>query len=272
MLEARTVSFRVAGRAIVDGVSVAVEPGRLLAVVGPNGAGKSTLLRLLSGVDLTPTEGAIVLDESPVSAWSSRELARRRALLSQEHHLLSDFPAFEVVLMGRAPHVERRESELDFAIAGEALAQMNGAHLADQRYPTLSGGEKQRVALARAAAQIGRAHVQPSRYLLLDEPTNNLDLEHQHVALRRARAWADEGVGVLVVLHDLNLAAQYADSILVMDRGRAVATGRPFDVLTPELMRRVFRTVARVEPHPCFDCPLVVTLQAVAEPYGQTTA
>jgi len=266
MLETRTISYHVGGKAIVDRVSCNIAPGEVVAVVGPNGAGKSTLLRLLSGVDLSPSTGDVLLDGEPLDALSSRDLALRRALLAQEQSLAADFPAFDVVLMGRAPHVTGHESEHDFRVAGEAIADMNATHLADRRYTVLSGGEKQRVALARAGAQSWDELAVGGRYLLLDEPTNNLDLEHQHVALRRAATWARSGVGVLVVLHDLNLAAQYAERIVVMDRGRAVAAGTPSEVLTPSLMLSVFRTVARVERHPCYDCPLVITLHAVSSP------
>ncbi len=263
------MSYRIGAARLVQDVSLRVEPGKVAAVVGPNGAGKSTLVRLLSGVDLTPTGGDVLLDGRPIARFSPRELARRRALLAQEQTLRADFPAFSVVLMGRSPHVRGTESEHDYDVATAALADMNATEIADRPYTVLSGGEKQRVALARAGAQIWDG-AEPGggrrpAYLLLDEPTNNLDLEHQHVALRRARRWAEAGVGVLVVLHDLNLAAQYADRIVVMHRGRAVAEGRPREVLTPRLMHRVFRTVARVEQHPCFDCPLVVTLNAVEE-------
>jgi iron complex transport system ATP-binding protein len=263
MLEARNVSYSVGPLEILNDVSMVIAPGEVVALVGPNGAGKSTLLRLLSGTDATPTSGDLWVDGRPLGEHSPLELARRRSILSQEQRLQADFPAFDVVLMGRTPHVSGRERPRDFEIAAYALADAKAIALAERPYTVLSGGEKQRVALARAGAQIWERQPDGNRYLLLDEPTNNLDLSHQHTALRRARRWAAQGVGVVTVLHDLNLAAQYADRLVVLDQGRVVSTGAPRDVLTTELMRDVFHTVARIENHPCFDCPLVVALEAL---------
>ncbi|MFP4376979.1 MAG: heme ABC transporter ATP-binding protein [Spirochaetales bacterium] len=266
MLEARSVSYTIGQVEILSDVSLSISPGEIVALLGPNGAGKTTLLRLLSGTDAEPTEGELAIDGEALHEQTPGALARRRAILSQEQHLTADFPAFDVVLLGRTPHVTGREQPKDFQIAAGALADARANALADRPYTVLSGGEKQRVALARASAQIWERSDEGNRYLLLDEPTNNLDLAHQHTALRRARRWAADGVGVVTVLHDLNLAAQYADRLVILDHGRVVASGRPRDVLTQELMRDVFQTVARIENHPCFDCPLVVTLEALEEP------
>lgn len=265
MLEARDVSVRLGSVTILTEVSLTVRPGELVALLGPNGAGKSTLMRTLSGTDLTPDSGSVTMDSEPVGEQSPVSLAQRRALVSQEQHLQAAFPAFDVVLMGRAPHVVGREQPKDFAIAEAALAHMKMGALAERPYTVLSGGEKQRISLARAAAQIWEPPPSGHRYLLLDEPTNNLDLAHQHSALRRARTWAREGVGVITVLHDLNLAAQYADRLVVLHRGKVVADGSPRTVLTQHLMRSVFRTEARIENHPCLDCPLVVAFEALDE-------
>lgn len=265
MLEAREISVRLGSVAILTGVSLTVRPGEFVALLGPNGAGKTTLMRTLSGTDLTPDSGTVSMDGRPISTQSPVSLAQRRALVSQELHLQAAFPAFDVVLMGRAPHVHGREQPKDFAIAEASIDQMKMGSLADRPYTVLSGGEKQRISLARAAAQIWEEPPSGRRYLLLDEPTNNLDLAHQHSALRRARTWAREGVGVVTVLHDLNLAAQYADRLVVLHRGKVVAEGSPRTVLTPHLMRSVFRTEARIENHPCLDCPLVVAFEALDE-------
>jgi iron complex transport system ATP-binding protein len=145
-----------------------------------------------------------------------------------------------------------------------ALAQAGVGHLAGRRYPTLSGGEQQRVHLARTLAQLDTPHADASRYLLLDEPTASLDLAHQHTVLGTARALADAGTGVLVVLHDLNLAAQYADRLAVLRRGQLLADGPPADVLDPALVHAAFDVAVTVLPHPCFTCPLVVALPTVA--------
>lgn len=268
MLEARNVTYQAGSKKILDGVSVQVAPGETVGIVGPNGAGKSTLLRILCGFDIAPDHGAVFLDGAPLSSYGLRNLARRRAVLAQEQELRAEFPAFDVVLLGRNPHVSDGESPRDFGIAAEALRQVQADSLSQRVYTVLSGGEKQRVALARGAAQIWDEVPGGARYFLLDEPTNNLDLEHRHRMLERARGWSRSGIGVLVVLHDLNLAAQYSDRMVVLNEGMRVAGGTPNEVLTPELMRTVFRTEARIERHPCFDCPLVVSLRAFEQDTG----
>jgi iron complex transport system ATP-binding protein len=265
MIEAIGLSYSIGALEILQDVSLTVRPGEVVALVGPNGAGKTTLLRLLSGTDLVPSAGEITIDGTPLAELSPAGMARHRALLSQEQQLQADFPAFDVVLMGRTPHVVGREQPRDYQIAAAALSNMRAQPLADRPFTVLSGGEKQRIALARAGAQIWEPLPSGNRYLLLDEPTNNLDLAHQHIALGRARDWASDGVGVVTVLHDLNLAAQYADRLVVLHTGRVVSTGSPREVLTQTLMRSVFLTDARIEDHPCLDCPLVVSLRALDE-------
>ena len=258
MLAVQGLSYAVGGRDLLHGVSFELRPGELLAVVGPNGAGKSTLLKTLCG-DLAPSAGSIALDGRPLSQWTGLEQARRRAVLPQESSLSFPFAVFEVVLMGRHPHHRGAPSPNDHRAAKAALERTDTFSLAGREYPTLSGGEKQRVQLARALTQIWELPETGNRYLFLDEPTNNLDLAHQHHSLRVAKRFAAEGTGVLAVLHDLNLAAQYAERILILCRGRSVAVGAPADVLTTETLCHAFGTPVLVTRHPCFDCPLVVS-------------
>jgi iron complex transport system ATP-binding protein len=168
-----------------------------------------------------------------------------------------------VALMGRLPHLKGAESARDYEIAHAALEAVEAEHLAERLYTTLSGGEKQRVQLARVLAQIWEARhdetdTDGARFLLLDEPTSNLDLAHQHSTLGVARRFAREGVGVLVILHDLNLAAQYADRILMLNDGRIAHAGSPREVLTRDAIHEVFGVEAIVTRHPSADCPLVV--------------
>lgn len=160
--------------------------------------------------------------------------------------------------MGRTPHIRGAETQNDYDIVTEAMHLTLTSHLANRIYTTLSGGEKQRVQLARVLAQIWEEDTQ--RYLLLDEPTNNLDLSHQHRTLSLGREFAGQNVGVLTVLHDLNLAAQYADRILVMQNGQIVAEGTPHAVLTPAVIEQTFNLPAIVQEHPYHDCPLVIPL------------
>lgn len=260
MLEARQIGVIVGGKVLLDNVSLTLLPGQVTALLGPNGAGKSTLLKVLIG-DLPPTYGAVYLDGRPLEGWSLVERARRRAVVPQESALAFPFTAFEVVLLGRAPHVALRETPQDVAIARQAMAQTGVDHLSDRAYPSLSGGERQRVQLSRALAQIWETLPDgAARWLLLDEPTASLDLAHQYEAMAVARQFAEDGVGVVVVVHDLNLAAYVADDIVLLDRGRIVAAGRPEEVLTAERIRAVFGLNVAVTPHPHHGRPCVVPL------------
>ncbi len=152
--------------------------------------------------------------------------------------------------MGRAPHVSGAESEKDYKIARAALAEVDALDLEDRIYPTLSGGERQRVHLARVLAQIWESSEDGKRYLLLDEPTSNLDLTHQHGTLKIARKFARAGAAVLIILHDLNLAAQYADKVLILKNGTVRAFDTPEKVFTPETIRQTFEVSVSVVKHP----------------------
>ncbi|MCS7080662.1 MAG: heme ABC transporter ATP-binding protein [Chloracidobacterium sp.] len=260
MLEARRISVILGGRCLLDDVSLTLAPGEVTALLGPNGAGKSTLLKTLSG-DLQPTQGGVYLDGRPLDGWSLIERARRRAVLPQTSSLAFPFTAFEVVLLGRAPHVVLHETPHDITVARQAMQQTGVEHLASQRYPSLSVGEQQRVQFARALAQIWEALPDgAARWLLLDEPTASLDLAHQYEAMAIARRLAQDGVGVIVVVHDLNLAAYAADHVVLLDRGRIAAEGRPEDVLTPERIQGVFGLEVSVTPHPRHGRPCIIPL------------
>jgi iron complex transport system ATP-binding protein len=257
-LEARQISVTIGRARLLDQVSLCLEAGRLIAVLGANGAGKSTLLKALSG-DIAISAGAVLLDGKALSEWRPIEMARRRAVLPQDSTLNFPFSAFEVVLMGRMPHCKGIEGERDRQIAYAALERVGVAELARRSYITLSGGERQRVQLARVLAQIWEGGEQ-TRFLLLDEPTASLDLAHQHSTLVAARQFAQQGVGVLAILHDLNLAARYADHVLILKAGRVLAEGTPQATLTAEIIEAAFETPVVVIPHPKFDCPLIVPI------------
>lgn len=252
-LEAHSVTYRVSDRALVEDVCLELRPGEILAVVGPNGAGKSTLLRLLAG-DITPTTGRVLLDGRLLATFPRRALALRRAVLPQSTFLAFAFSARDVVLMGRHPHLQgRHETQRDFDVAQDAMSQTETLPVAQRIYPTLSGGEQARVNLARVLAQ-------QAPVLLLDEPTAHLDPHHQHAAMAVAQTLATEGAAVLAVLHDLNLAAVYADRIGLLAGGRLLALGAPCEVLTAERLAAVFSQPFLVTPHPAIDRPLVLPL------------
>jgi iron complex transport system ATP-binding protein len=227
------ISVRLGGRAVLRDVSLRARVGEVLAIVGPNGAGKSTLLSVLAG-ELRPPTGAVTLDGRPLAAWSRLELARRRALLEQHSPLAAALRVEDVVLLGRAPHgTPSRDREL----ARQALDDVGLAALASRDYVRLSGGERQRVQLARVLAQLWDVD---DALLLLDEPVSALDVGAQHHILTRARDRATRGAAVIVTLHDLNLTAQYADRVVLLDAGRVVAEGPPDRVLEPTTISDVY--------------------------------
>ena len=234
---------------LVDGVTLEAQAGEILALVGPNGAGKTTLLGVLAG-DNAADEGVVELFGRPLSAWSSVELARRRAVLPQHSDLSFPFSVRDVVSMGRAPWPQA-EPGLDAQIVEESMVSTSVEHLAERSFTSLSGGEQSRVALARVLAQ--RAPV-----LLLDEPTASLDLHHQELVLQIARTRAAAGDTVIVVLHDLGSAAAYADQVAVLERGKLIASGPPDDVLTAARLSAVYAHPVDVFAHPVTGAMLVL--------------
>lgn len=233
------VTVRLGGRMILSDAAIDLRPGRVTAILGPNGAGKSTLLSVLSG-QRRPDAGRVLLDGVPVAGQSAAALALRRALMPQESGVAFDFTAREIVALGRFPH-RHSPGRDEGAIIAAAMASTDVVPLAERVLNTLSGGEKARVQMARALAQLW--HPRPRgacRWLLLDEPTAALDLAHQHAAMRLLRAWAGQGVGVVMVLHDLNLARRYADDLIVLDGAAGVCQGRADAILEPLLIERVW--------------------------------
>ena len=254
-IEARNISVEIHSKKLLDDVSVEVKAGEVLAVLGQNGAGKSTLRKVLCG-DLIPTHGEVSMDGKSLNKWSLLERAKVRAVLPQDSTLNFPFTVSEVVLLGRAPHLSGAESEKDYETVQAVLEAVEATHLAERLYPTLSGGERQRVQLARVLAQIWEKS-DATRYLLLDEPTSNLDIAHQHSTLKIARRLARENVAVLVILHDLNLAVQYADQILLMKDGKIAAKGCPNEVLNEETLEQTFNLPFRIIENPFADFPLI---------------
>lgn len=233
--------FRAGTKTLLSGVSLRLLPGRFCAILGPNGAGKSTLLSLLSG-QRVPAQGQVRLDDQPIGSHDTATLAQRRAVMPQESSVAFDFNAQEIVTLGRLPHRAAPEAN-EREIVTNAMALTGVCALGPRVLNTLSGGEKARVHLARALAQLWNPRPDgASRWLLLDEPTAALDVAHQHSAMALVRRWAGQGVGVVAVLHDLNLALRYADEVIVLAQGRLVAHGPSAQVLTAPLVREVWRT------------------------------
>jgi iron complex transport system ATP-binding protein len=255
MLTADRVSLAVDRVPLVRDASVRVHPGQVIAIMGPNGAGKTTLLRLIAG-DVAPDTGAVTYDGQALEQISLTERARRRAVVPQRSSIAFGFSVLETVLIGRYPHGGDHAGTTDVRIARRALARAGVAAFESRRVTTLSGGELARVMLARAMAQIDGDT--GARYLLLDEPTGALDPAHQHHILRLLRDMARERVGVLMILHDLNLAARYADEIVFMRSGSVTACGSPDEVLTPALIAATFDVEAVIVPNPSGSRPLIV--------------
>lgn len=250
---ADAVTVTRGGRDLLKSVSLELHAGEVLALLGPNGAGKSTLLSLMSG-DVSPDQGIVRFGDRGISEWSLIDLSRRRSVLLQENQLLFPFTVHQVVEMGRAPWRRTpREDEDNEAIA-EAIAAADIAHLGSRRVPSLSGGERARSAFARVMA--GRTGV-----LMLDEPTAALDLGHQEAVLGLARERAQAGDAVLVVLHDLNLAAAYADRIALLRNGAIVACDAPHRVLTADIVSETYQTPVEVIPHPVTGVGIVMPLR-----------
>lgn len=254
------LTFRYPGseRPAVDGVSLEVPAGACTAVLGPNGSGKSTLLRLLLGT-LTPERGEVELGGRSVAEWTRAELAREVGVVPQGEEAVFPVSVRELVAMGRYPYLGpwRREGEVDRRAVEEAMRRCDVAEFRGRMLDTLSGGERQRVRLARALAQEPAA-------LALDEPTAALDVGHEMVIFELLRHLGHTRTTVLLVTHNLNLAARYADRLVLLDRGRVVAAGAPAEVLTRERVERVYgwpvRIVAHPGPGPDAGAPQVVPL------------
>ncbi len=231
MLTASRVRFHRGQRLVLDDVDLTARSGQVVGVLGPNGSGKTTLLRTLYDA-LRPDSGGVTVDGDALPRLSRQEVARRVAVVAQEPESELPITVLETVMLGRLPHrpALARPRPADHAAAHAALHQVRAQHLAGQLISRLSGGERQRVLVARAIAQ-------DAGHLLLDEPTNHLDIRFQHEILQIVRGIASTTV---VTLHDLNLAARYCDSVLLLDGGRVAASGTPSEVLTPEVLEPVY--------------------------------
>lgn len=240
LLTADTLRVALDDQPILRGLSFGIEAGAWIGLLGPNGSGKTTLLRAVSGV--LPYEGQLRLDGEEVHGSPPRALARRMAFVRQSPSLAFDFSVEELVLLGRAPHKRWLQSYTpsDRRRVREALVAVDLGGFAGRSVLSLSGGEMQRVFLAQAL-------VQEADLLLLDEPTAHLDVHYQYAFMDRVQALVEDGRTVFAVFHDLELAARYADRLMVLDDGRLAAEGRPDEVLTPALLASVFRMEAAVE-------------------------
>jgi len=226
------VGVSLDGHRILSNIDLAVAPGEVVALVGPNGAGKSTLLAAISG-DVPTDTGSIEIAGRALADYRHLELARERAVLTQDNQLSFPFTVSQVVAMGRSPWTRTDRFDEDEVAIAQAMLAMDIDHLADRRFTSLSGGEKARVSLARVLAQ-------RTPIVMLDEPTAALDLRHQEDVMRAVRTLASAGTAVLVVVHDLSLAAAYADRVAIIAQGTLIAAGSPEQVLTAAQVSSVY--------------------------------
>ena len=253
MIQGSQIQYSVGLKQILQDVNLSVESGQLVALCGPNGAGKSTLLRIMSG-EIRADAGSVHLLGKSIVEWKPKELAQFRAKLSQESQLTFSFRVREVVEMGRFPHDHSSQND---AIVQSCMERMGILTLEHRDYTSLSGGEKQRVHLARVLAQLTDQSDEP-KLLLLDEPTSALDLHHQEVALALAKDLCENNqYAVIVVLHDLNLAAAWADRIVLLKNGQICQSGSPAEVLNQPVLKEVYGVDAIVLDHPVTGRPIV---------------
>jgi iron complex transport system ATP-binding protein len=258
LVQATNLSFRYEKDWVVRDVTFSLEPGEFVGLLGPNGSGKSTLLKVLNGV-LRPQQGQVTFENLEVSSWSRRRLAQGMAIVAQETQVDFPFTVLELVLMGRYPHLGalQFERERDLAIARQCMEHLEIDYLETRLVTQLSGGERQRALVARALCQ------QP-RCLLMDEPTAFLDLRHQLDLFTLTRdLTARHGVGALVISHDINLAAQFCDRLLVMDRGRLAVQGTPEEVVRPEHLEGIYGCRLQVDWSPVSGKPRVAPVSPI---------
>lgn len=254
MIQVKNITYQIGKKELVKELSFDVKSGELLAVLGANGAGKSTLMKLLCR-EILPIYGDIMLGGQYLKKYSLPELARRRAVLSQQNTISISFIVNELVMMGRYPHFEHQPGPKDYEIVKQVMEETGITHLSSRDYNTLSGGEQQRVQLSRVLAQIYDC---PDACLFLDEPTNGLDLLYQQQVMELARRLADRGYCVICILHDINFASRFADQILMLKDGRKVAMGTPQEVINCENIHETFNINVKLMLCEGYNCPLVI--------------
>lgn len=253
-LGTENLTLRYGAQTVLDGLSLTLPAGKITALLGPNGCGKSTLLNCFSRL-LTPQSGSVLLDDTPINTFSSRQLAQRLALLPQHHLTPEGITVRELVAYGRSPWLSLwgRLSTEDNARVNVAMSQTQTHSLADRRVSELSGGQRQRAFLAMVLAQ-------DTPVVLLDEPTTYLDINHQVELMRLMGELKTQGKTVVAVLHDLNQASRYCDHLVVLANGRVMAQGAPHEVMNPELLQAVFSVEAQIHPEPLSGRPMCVVV------------
>ena len=249
-IRAISISAEIDGIPLLSDMSLEIVPGEVLALVGPNGAGKSTLLSVLAG-DLNPVQGSVFYNKRNIAQLDVQERAHYRSVMSQALPMVFDFSVKDIVEMGWLHNGQHFYSDHFKSAVQQIIDQCNISSLINRRFNTLSGGEQKRVHFARALLQLWKYEDSlEAKYLMLDEPLANLDIRHELSLLAVIRKAAASGIGVLIVLHDLNLAAKFADKVAMLNQGRIVGLGVPEDVLTTQLLTSVYDVPVNVKPNP----------------------
>jgi len=255
IISAENINFSYAAKLVMENISFAIDEAQIVSIIGPNGSGKTTLLKIINGT-LFPDAGQMLIDGKDTSNWSRKDIAQKVAIVPQETAVIFPFYAEEIVLMGRFPHLSnyRFENKKDYRIVHEAMEKTDTLAFAARRFDELSAGERQRVLIARALAQ------QP-KVLLLDESTVFLDLKHQaqFLALLRQLNTAQQ-LTVIFVTHDINLAAQHADRIILLYSGKIYAIGKPAEVITAANIKEVYDVDSLIDQNPQNGLPRMTLL------------
>lgn len=256
MIKACKIDYHNKDYKILQSVDISVGYGEFLAIIGPNGAGKSSLLNVLANEIQTGKKQEIYFKEKILADWKIEELSKHKAKFSQ--HNSQDIPLLvkDVVMMGRYPYFHSQPRNEDIKSSEKAMYETDVIHLQNREYNSLSGGEKQRVHLARVLAQLDNdiAH----RLLFLDEPLNNLDVRHQHKALELIKIFTQKNNTAIVVLHDLNMAANFADKVLLMEKGKVISHGSPETVFVPEIISSAYNFPCTICKHPVNQNPMIL--------------
>jgi len=257
MLRTENISYTIDNKQILKNVSATFPAGEFNMILGPNGSGKSSFLKIFSG-EINKFDGAVFYDDKKIREIKNEELAKKRAVMSQQSDLSFPLLVEEVVMMGRYPHFNFNPNKKDITICNEAIERMNLHEFKQRNYLTLSGGEKQRVQYARVLAQIWEKPAEGYRYLFLDEPLNSLDISYQHEFLESAVELVKEHTVLITVMHDINLAAHYATNLFFFKNGELFIHGKPKDILKENIIENVFNVKTKVIENPVTGKPLVI--------------
>ena len=257
MLKTENISYSIGKKQILSNIDAEFLPGEFNMILGPNGSGKSTFLKIFSG-ELNGFDGNILYANKKIEAIKKEELAKERAVMSQQPELSFPLTVEEVVMMGRYPHFVFNPGKKDVSICNEVIERMNLQSFKERNYLTLSGGEKQRVQFARVLAQIWEQSANELRYLFLDEPLTSLDINYQQEFLQIAREFTKADTVLVAVIHDINLAIQFADKLFFLKDGEVAAQGNPSAILNEALLQKVFGVKTTIIKNPVTGSPLVI--------------